>query len=111
MANSLPRKPQFRQELRQRAHARAAFSSQSAKPRFWVETGGRRTSWGLGAEGPQCPPVPAQQLFARERRYSMRRYFESLAPFASLARAFLRFAAPPRVSPPPSFFCHLNRHA
>jgi len=37
MANSLPRKPQFRQELRQRAHARAAFSSQSAKPRFWLK--------------------------------------------------------------------------
>src|SRR5438093_6833268 len=34
----------------------------------------------LGREGPQCTALPAQQLFAGERKRSMRRYFESLRP-------------------------------
>src|SRR5207237_10286636 len=39
-----------------------------------------RTSGRLGREGPQCPALPAQQLFVTERRCGMRRYFESLRP-------------------------------
>jgi hypothetical protein len=34
----------------------------------------------MGRERPQCPALPAQQLFVTERRCGMRRYFESLRP-------------------------------
>src|SRR5947199_324698 len=64
------------QSLRHRLlrHEDAARSHASAGREF------RFTPCRLGREGPQCPAVSAEQLFARERKCSMRRYFESLRP-------------------------------